>query len=493
LRLGTVDYVWRWLSADPREVVDLAGAGALAAGVEERHLGDELRRWRGIVARRRLVALARRHAAVALGLAALLELLALLGAFPQWVVVAGALAYFVVALAVFAFRSPSPFELARLLDDKLGLNDRLATALEIEARGGQESPLERRTVADAAGLLAAGREDWHASPARAGRHDWSVLGGVVLALAVVVGVALATGGSSSSTPTQALGPNGGAGAPGGSGEHHRAKAEKAQKKHLAPTGKLRKLEARETDPSEQQSTKAGGYQRIPQGTKSEGKEEKGPGAKANGKGGTAGKAPTGKLHKSDGSTAGQEKHGEEKTPAGTDANTATKEHKNPKKQTIGFNLKGQKHGGNEGKGPSHISGGAGNKPRAGAGKSGGAQAGTAESKQGAQAAGGQKAGGEQGTNQKSQATPITGKASQSVKIQPGYAPSRSKKAGAEKHKTGTSQGAGGKARTAQVTGATQVGEEFSYVPAAGGAVPGPSAGLQQNYLESLKWVERLPW
>jgi hypothetical protein len=485
--------VWRWLSADPREVVDLAGAGALAAGVEERHLGDELRRWRGIVARRRLVALARRHAAVALGLAALLEVLALLDVFPQWVVVVGALAYFVVALAVFALQGPSPFELARLLDDKLGLNDRLATALEIEARGGQESPLERRTVADAAGLLAAGREDWHASPARAGRHDWSVLGGVVLALAVVVAIALATGGSSSSTPTQALGPSSGAGAPGGPGEHHRAKAEKARERHQAPTGKLRKLESKRTDPSEQQSTKAGGYQRIPQGTKSQGKEAKGAGAKGNGKGGTAGKAPTGKLHNSDGSTAGQEKHGEEKTPPGTDANSPTKEHKNPKKQTIGFNLKGQKHGGNEGKGPSHISGGAGNKPRSGNGKSGGAQAGTAEGKKGTQAAGGQKAGGEQGTSQKSQATPITGQASQSVKIQPGYAPSRSKKAGAEKHKTGTSQGAGGKARTAQVTGATQVGEEFSYVPAAGGAVPGPSAGLQQNYLESLKWVERLPW
>jgi hypothetical protein len=492
LRLGTVDYVWRWLSADPREVVDLAGAGTLAAGVEERHLGDELRRWRGIVARRRLVALARRHAAVALGLAVLLEILALLDVFPQWVVVAVPLAYFVAAVAIFAFRSPSPFELARLLDDKLGLKDRLATALEIEARGGQESPLERRTVADAAGLLAAGREDWHASAARAGRSDWSVLGGVVLALAVVVVIALATGGSSSQSSTQAFGPKGGAGTAGGPGEHHRAKAEKAQKKHLAPTGKLRKLEASKQAASEQQSTKAGGYQRIPQDTKSEGKEAKGAGSKATGKG-TAGKAPTGKVNKSDGSTAGQEKHGEEKTPPGTDANSPTKEHKNPKKQTIGFNLKGQKHGGNEGKGPSHISGGAGNKPRAGNGKSGGAQAGTAESKQGAQAAGGQKAGGEQGTSQKSQATPITGQASQSVKIQPGYAPSRSKKAGAEKHKTGTSQGAGGKARTAQVTGATQVGDEFSYVPAAGGAVPGPSAGLQQNYLESLKWVERLPW
>src|SRR4051794_30086984 len=161
LRLGTVDYVWRWLSADPREVVDLAGAGALAAGVEDRHLGDELRRWRGIVARRRLVALARRHAAVALGLAALLELLALLCLLPPWVVGAGRAGYFVVAVAGLAVQGPSPFGLARLLDDELGLNDRLATALEIEARGGQESPLERRTVADAAGLLAAGREDWH--------------------------------------------------------------------------------------------------------------------------------------------------------------------------------------------------------------------------------------------------------------------------------------------------------------------------------------------
>jgi hypothetical protein len=484
--------VWRWLSADPREVVDLAGPGTLAAGATDRHLGDELRRWRGIVARRRLVALARRHAAVALGLAALLEVLALLGAFPQWVVVAVPLAYFLVAVVVFAVQGPTPFGLARLLDDKLGLNDRLATALEIEARGGQETPLERRTVADAAGLLAAGREDWHASPARAGRYDWSVLGGVVLALAVVVAIGLATGGTSSSSPS-ALGPNGNGGAPGGPGEHHRAKSEKAREKHLAPTGKLHKLKGKNVPPSEQQSTKAGGYQRIPQGEKSNGKETKGPGTKAGGKGG--GKAPTGELHKSDRSTPGQEKHGEEKTPPGTDANTETKEHKNPKKQTIGFNLKGQKHGGNEGKGPSHISGGAGNKPRSGAGegKTGGAQAGTAEGAKGAQSTGGQKAGGEQGTNRRSQAKPITGQASQSVKIQPGYAPSRAKTGGTQKRKTGTSQGAGGKARTAQVTGATQLGEEFSYVPAAGGAVIGSSTGLQQNYLESLKWVERLPW
>src|ERR1700710_940627 len=160
LRLGTVEYVWRWLSADPREVVDLAGGRTLADGARERDLGEELRRWRGIVARRRPIALARRHAAVALGLAALLEVLALLDVFPQWVVVAVPLAYFVVAVAIFAFQGPSPFGLARLLDDKLGLNDRLAAGPEIRGRGGQESSLERRTVADAAALLGAGRGGW---------------------------------------------------------------------------------------------------------------------------------------------------------------------------------------------------------------------------------------------------------------------------------------------------------------------------------------------
>ena len=43
------------------------------------------------------------------------------------------------------------------------------------------------------------------------------------------------------------------------------------------------------------------------------------------------------------------------------------------------------------------------------------------------------------------------------------------------------------------TGGTQVGSQFTYVPAAGGALPGPSAGIQRNYLESLKWIEKLPW
>lgn len=483
--------MWRWLSADPREVVDLAGAGALAAGVEDRHLGDELRRWRGIVARRRLVALARRHAAVALGLAALLEVLALLDVLPQWVVVAVPLAYFVVAVVVFAVQGPTPFGLARLLDDKLGLNDRLATALEIEARGGQESPLERRTVADAAGLLAAGREDWHASAARAGRYDWSVLGGVVLALAVVVAIAVATGGSSSSTTSQALGPNGGAGgAAGGPNAKQKKKKREEEKrkheKHAAPTGKLHKIEGKRKQEISSVQSQNQGYQQIPQG-KSSGRKGKAANAKASGEGAKNG-STVGKAKEGANAQGGKKGSSNNGKGPGTEA---SKEKEHP---TVGFSVKGQKkHKGSGRKGSSEVSG-AGTKKSNPNGQGDESTASSQAAPKSGTPTGAGKAGGEQGNNTQGHAAQIKGTASQSVKIQPGYAPSRSTKGGKEKNKApGNEEGAGGKARTAQVTGATQVGNEFSFVPAAGGAVPGASAGLQQNYLESLKWVARLPW
>src|ERR1700753_2212941 len=86
IRLSIVCPMWRWPLADPREVVDLAGAGTLADGPAQADLSAELRHWRGVVARRRLVALIRRQGAIALALAALLEILALVRLFPQWVV-----------------------------------------------------------------------------------------------------------------------------------------------------------------------------------------------------------------------------------------------------------------------------------------------------------------------------------------------------------------------------------------------------------------------
>jgi hypothetical protein len=476
--------VWRWLAADPRDVVDLAGARELGEPAAGANLGEELRHWRRLVARRRLVVLARRHAAVALGLAVLLEIAAQLGALPQWVVVAVPLALFLVAFTALALRGPSPFGLARLLDDKLGLNDRLATALEIEARGGR-SPLERRTVADAAALLAAGREDWHARATPAGREWWALVGPAA-AIGVVVAIgALTAGNSSSSGRLEALGLRQG-GRGGGNGlENEYVKHAEKHSPTTAPTGKLHKLRAKKGPPASAEKSANSGYQKIPQAERT-GQRAKGQA----GKGGGGGNKPQSgeKLKRGANSEA---KGGEEKAGSGA-GSKLPKEKEHP---TLGFNVKSTGGNGEHARrGTSKVRGAAGKKAAPnGAGDQTTAGASESDKPGGTPTGGANHAGGERGTDQASQAKPITGQASQAVRIQPAYAPSRSKKAEKEERKAGREEGAGGKARTGQVTGATQVGDRFSFVPVTGGAVPGPSAGLQLNYLESLKWVERLPW
>jgi len=475
--------MWRWLAADPRDVVDLAGARELGEPAQGASLGEELRRWRGIVARRRLVVLARGHAAVALGLAALLEIAAQLGAFPQWVVVAVPLVLFLISVTALAARGPSPFELARLLDDKLGLKDRLATALEIEARGGT-TPLERRTVADAAALLAAGREDWHASAARAGREWWALVGPAA-AIGVVVAIGVLTAGSSSSQGRlEALGPRHGGRGGDGAMENEYVKHANKAKKGVAPTGRLHKFKGVKGPPPSAEKSANSGYQKIPQAERT-GKRGKGHAGK-----GSGGNGPRSgdKLKRG----ANSEVKGGEEKPGSKAGAKLPKEKEHP---TLGFNVKSTGSKGNHARrGSSKVKGAAGNKAAPnGAGDQTTAGAGESNKPGGSPSAGANHAGGEQGTNQRSHAKPITGQASQAVRIQPSYAPSRSKKAEKEERKAGREEGAGGKARTGQVTGATQVGERFSFVPVTGGAVPGPSAGLQLNYLESLKWVERLPW
>jgi hypothetical protein len=476
--------VWRWAAADPREVVDLAGARELGEPAGGKSLGEELRRWRGIVSRRRLVVLIRRHAALALALAVLLEIAAQLGAFPQWVVVAVPLVLFLASVTFFALRGPSPFGLARLLDDKLGLNDRLATALEIEARGGGETPLERRTVADAAALLAAGREDWHASTHPAG-HEWWALVAPVAAIGVVVAIGLATAGSSSSPEEVALGPHKGGPNSAGAMENEYVKhaGSRNKGKPKAPTGRLHKVRGgKKGPPPSNEKSANSGYQKIPQAERT-GRAKAG--RRGKGEEGEGNKPKSGSKLKRGANS--EVKGGNEKGANKTSADVPKeKEHK-----TLGFNVKSKGHGDHARRGPTKVKGAAGAKSQPnGAGDE--TTAGESE-KKGGSPAGTNKAGGEQGTNQQGHATPVKGQASQAVRIQPSYAPSRSNKAGKERKKTGREEGAGGKARTAQVTGATQVGERFSFVPVTGGAVPGPSAGLQLNYLESLKWVEKLSW
>ena len=477
--------MWRWLSAEPRDVVDLAGAGTIAGGADGPHLGEELRRWRGIVGRRRLIALLRRHAAVALVLAALLEILAQLGALPQWVVVAVPLALFVVSVTFFAFRGPSPFGLARLLDDKLGLNDRLATALEIEARGGAGSPLEARTVGDAAALLRAGREDWRRErhPRRprlvgAGGPDRGDRRGGRGRLGRLLGQLL-LGSGNGARPRRRGGQR-----QGRRQERRQGQGKEARKTprpdRQTPQVQRHRQTARKRAPNRSPNRATSRSRRA----KSAKRWKRGNRAKATAAKG--GKAPTGKLHKAAGGKPG-ENEGSEQASEGTEKGKKEKEH-----PTVGFNVKGQNKGGHGRPGTSEVQG-AGNKPSAPNGQQDEASSTATEGAKKGIPAGAGKAGGEQGNNSQGHATPIKGQASQAVKIQPGYAPSRSSKGGKEHKKPGTQEGGGGKARTAQVTGATQVGSEFSFVPAAGGATPGAAAGLQQNYTESLKWVERLPW
>gem|GEM_PF-4214629 len=461
-------------------MVNLAGARELGEPAPGADLGEELHRWRGIVARRRLVVLARRHGAVALGLAALLEVAAQLGAFPQWVVVAAPLALFVVSVTVLSLRGPSPFALARLLDDELGLNDRLATALEIEARGGS-TPLERRTVADAAALLAAGREDWHASATPAGR-DWWALAGPAVAIAAVVAIGALSAGGSTSAGLAAVGPHGAGHGRGGELENEYVKHANKGSKGVAPTGKLHKIKHWKGRPPSAEKSARSGYQKIPQAERTDGRERKGQAGK--GEEGGSKPRPGSKLKRGANSEV---KGGDEKGGSKSAANVP-KEKEHP---TLGFNVKSKGHGEQGRRGPSRVSGAAAKK---GAPNGAGDEATAGESeKKGGSPAGSNHAGGERGNGQQGHATPVQGQASQAVRIQPAYAPSRSDKAGKERKKAGREEGAGGKARTAQVTGATQVGERFSFVPVTGGAVPGPSSGLQLNYLESLKWVERLPW
>jgi hypothetical protein len=463
-------------------VVDLAGAGELGAPARGASLGEELRRWRGIVARRRLLVLARRHAAVALVLAALLEIAAQLDACPQWVVVAVPLALFVVSVGAFMLRGPSPFALARLLDDKLGLNDRLATALEIEARdGGARSPLERRTVADAAALLAAGREDWRARAAPAGREWWGLVAAAA-AIAAIVGIGALTAGESSSAGRLALGPHRGRHTLESAMENEYIKHAEQRDKGAAPTGKLEKLRTKKGPPPSTEKSASAGYQKIPQAERT-GRTRRGKAGK--GENGEANPPKSGSKLKRG---ANSEVKGGEEKGGGKPGADVPKEKEHP---TLGFNVKSNGHGDHARRGPTKVRGGPAKESRPnGAGDE--ATAGESE-KKGGTPAGANHAGGERGNDRQGRATPVKGQASQAVRIQPAYAPSRSNKAGKERKKAGREEGAGGKARTAQVTGATQVGERFSFVPVTGGAVPGPSAGLQMNYLESLKWVERLPW
>jgi hypothetical protein len=208
--------VRRRLRADLAELVDVAGprhAGvpARAADAGRASFDGDLRAIRRRIVRRWALAVAVRCALLALAVALVPAALAALGVIGWiWAVVVP-VALFVVALALRLARPPSLARVARLLDDRLGLFDVTATALEVERSGAavDEGPAAP-VFAEAAALLRAGASAWRPR-ARLGGRELALGGGLVVALAVLVAVGSSSGaGGSGSSGATALAPRPGA-------------------------------------------------------------------------------------------------------------------------------------------------------------------------------------------------------------------------------------------------------------------------------------------
>jgi hypothetical protein len=454
---------------------------------------------------RRFWVLLRRHALVALALAIVLEALALLDVLPQWVVVAAPLALLLATLAWALRRRLSLAAVAQLFDDRLRLFDRLGTGLELERRGagnGGGSPLERRTVAEAAALAADGANVWRPRTAAAPR-EWAAGAVAVVVLAALVALAVVPGSDSSAAG------KGGATALGG-GEGAAATNHKLNKKGL-----------------EQYLGAKSGPAQIKPGQATQGAIR--PGAPRKGK--AAGKRYTGEafVTPSEGApTAAQqgfhfsEESLQEAAPNIHASGKSQGASGEPKPgATPGGKAGGGQAPGGGGKGPGAASGGkkqsgagqdasqgtkgsppgAGTNPgtktpaRAPASKTAaGPKSGTSQGSPETGSPGGATAGNGAGGNKTGRSRESEGIKSKGLKLQAGYAPYKSQEGGTSQGKSGNRQGGGGKARTGMTEGTSKGNATFAFVPATGGAVAtGGSQGLAQSYSATLEFLERLPW
>ena len=181
------------------DLVDVSGTreggGAESVEAGAATFDSDLRLLRRRLVRRWALAVVGRYAIGALAVAVVPALLAAFGAIGWiWAIVVPA-ALFLVALAARLSRPPSTAEVARLLDDRLGLFDVTATALQVERAGGpvDEGPAAP-VFAEAAALLRAGSSTWRPR-ARLGAGEFAVAGGLVVALAAIVVVGSSGGGS----------------------------------------------------------------------------------------------------------------------------------------------------------------------------------------------------------------------------------------------------------------------------------------------------------
>jgi hypothetical protein len=206
----------RWIAADARDVTRIDTATGRAA-VALTSVARGVASWQRRLERKRLLAVLRRAAIVALATASLLQIGALVsgrGGFGLWL--APALLVLAACLVLGLTRRTPAVTAARMLDRDLGLGAGVTTALELEAATGASGPrgLGALALADGRGALAASLVGARAR-LRPGRGELGSLitGVAVLALLLALPAAGGRGASAASAQRHTIAlPAGGAGA-----------------------------------------------------------------------------------------------------------------------------------------------------------------------------------------------------------------------------------------------------------------------------------------
>lgn len=476
----------RWLRADLSEVVRIrpvANDGASTALASEQagtaeQLLSGLSHWRGRLRRRRAAVVLRRHLILGAGVSIVLEAMAVAGVVAQWAPGLPLLAALVGA-AIESARTPSLELVAHLLDDQLGLFDRIGTGLDLHSQDIQRGPLAPRAVSDAAGLTELTLRGWRAAAAGAG-GEWGSLGAGLAALAALaLLVPVHHGRSLTAASTASAGVRGAA--PGERRTSVTHPATSPQKPASTSTGAQQthqRLSTVRTQPQHSTATThTSPRSSAKTGSSGAGAPGKSP-SKAAASGGTASKA--GAAGGATGQTAALgakgSAGGSATSGAGVSPVAAPKRAASPSS--------------------SSTTGAAGSRSQSAKSPAGQASAGAKQGGAG-QPAGTASAGHERGSTALGNAKPLSGQATRNLPLQAGYAPSGSSKASGAGHSS-SSGGGGGQERPATVgaTGAaTGSGARaaFTYVPSEGGAVAGGDAALLISYIYSLGFVEEQPW
>ena len=187
----------RWIAADARDVTRIGECKSRPA-VDVESVAWGVRRWQKRLERRRLLAVLRRAALVALAAGCVLQIGALaagssgVGLWLAPVALVGA-----VALAIGVARRTTPASAARLVDRDLSLGAEVTTALELEAaaRTARPAGLAGLALADGRGALASSLAGARARTRPHGA-ELALLGALVAAFAVLLLVASPRSGSS---------------------------------------------------------------------------------------------------------------------------------------------------------------------------------------------------------------------------------------------------------------------------------------------------------